>query len=91
MYSVVYGSGGTAREQAQLMATHGVLVSPHGAGLVNIMYMPPNSAIIELFPYHIDHNLYATLATLMGLASYPIHSKDGSIVWANDTVRTMLS
>ena len=78
--------GGTFKEQFDLMATHGIFVSPHGAGLMNTMYMPPQSAVIEMFPYHLDHNLYSTMATLMGIASYPIHSINGSIVWANDPV-----
>ena len=83
------GSIGSFKQQFQFMATHGIFVSPHGAGLMNTMYMPPQSAVIELFPYHLDHNLYATMATMMGIASYPIHSINASIVWANDEVCTV--
>ncbi len=81
------GIGGTFREQLQLFATHGVFVSPHGAGLVNTMFMPPASGIVEIFPYHLDHNLYSTMAYLTGSANYPIHCVNGSIAWANDPVR----
>ena len=83
----MYGNGGTFKEQMELVSTHGIFVAPHGAGLMNILYMPIQSAIVEMFPYHLDHTLYSTLATLMGTANYPIHGVDGTIIWQNDTVR----
>ena len=86
-FSIVRGSGGTFKQQLELMASHGIFVSPHGANLMNTMYMPPASAIIEMFPYHLDHNLYYMLALMTGSASYPIHAINASIVWANDPVR----
>jgi hypothetical protein len=88
-YTIMRGSG-SFKEQFDLMSTHGVFVSPHGAGLTNTILMPPQSAVIELFPYHIDHNLYATMATLMGIASYPVHSINGSIPWASNQVSLLL-
>ena len=39
-------------------STHGVVVTPHGASLMNLMLMPPLSAVVELFPYHLHHALY---------------------------------
>ncbi len=34
------------------------MITPHGAALLNMMLMPPMSAVIELFPYHMHHALY---------------------------------
>ena len=75
------------KEQFDLFSSHGVVVSPHGAGLVNALYMAPMSAVVELFPYHMDHNLYPTLCWNSGVGNYPIHSINGSIVWRRDLVR----
>ena len=58
--------------------------------MMNILFMPIQSAVVELFPYHLDHTLYSTLATLMGVANYPLHGVDGTIIWQNDTVRRMV-
>jgi hypothetical protein len=85
--SFMRGTGGTFRQQMEMVSSHGIFVAPHGAGLMNILYMPTQSAVIEMFPYHLDHTLYSTMAALMGIANYPIHAIDGHIIWANDTVR----
>lgn len=45
------------KEQLEIFSSHGVMVSPHGAGLMNAMFMVPYSSVIEIFPYHLDHNL----------------------------------
>ena len=55
-------------------------------GLLASRFMPVQSAVVEMFPYHLDHTLYSTLATLAGVANYPVHGVDGTIVWQNDTV-----
>lgn len=44
-------------DQVRLMASTGVLVCTHGAGLMNTIFMPPGSAVIELFPRHFKHML----------------------------------
>jgi hypothetical protein len=75
------------QEQVEMFSSHGVLVSPHGAGLVNLLFMPPLSAMIELYPYHIDHTVYATLAGNLGIGSYPVHGTNGTTAWAFAKVR----
>ena len=87
----MYGTGGTFRQQMEMVSSHGIFVAPHGAGLMNILYMPPQSAVVEFFPYHLDHTLYSTLAFLMGVGNYPVHGVDGTIIWQNDTVRVRWS
>ena len=76
------------RRQFDLVSSHGVIVAPHGASLMNILYMRPLSAVVELFPYHLDHNLYAAMSILRltGVASYPVHAIDGHIAWSTDFV-----
>ena len=39
-------------EMQKIMASSSVIVSPHGAGLANIIFAPPGSRIIELFGLH---------------------------------------
>jgi capsular polysaccharide biosynthesis protein len=77
----------TFREQVEMFSSHGVLVTPHGAGLINMLFMPPLSAMIELFPYQLDHTVYATLAGNLGIGSYPVHSTNGTALWREAKVR----
>ena len=53
---------------------HGQMVAPHGAGLTNILFGQPGGALIELYPYHMHHLLYTTIAANAGLATFPVHS-----------------
>ena len=75
------------REQLKLFSTHGILVSPHGAGLTNAMFLAPFSSVIEIVPYHLDHNIYSTIAVTAGLGYYPVHTYNGSDVWSRYKVR----
>ena len=75
------------KEQLELFAGHGIFVSPHGAGLMNAMFLAPFSSVIEIFPYHFDHNIYSTVSATAGLGYYPVHTYNGSHMWANYKVR----
>jgi capsular polysaccharide biosynthesis protein len=55
------------KEQLELWSSHGVVVSAHGAGLMNLLLMPQMSAVVEVFPVHFHHNLYRYLAALTGV------------------------
>ena len=35
-----------------------------------------------MFPYHMDHTLYPTMASHVGVANYPVHAINGSNIWA---------
>ena len=37
-------------DEVKLFSECAILISPHGAGLTNELYMPPGSSVIELFP-----------------------------------------
>jgi len=54
-------------EQIRIMERSNILISPHGAGLVHVMFMPKNSALIEVFyKYGYPPNLaYTNLAKAM--------------------------
>ena len=50
------------------------------------MFLPPGSAVIELFPYHMHHTLYTGIAFNTGVVSFPIHASNGTIIWRRDPV-----
>ena len=75
------------KEQVAMMSTHGVIVSAHGAGLMNLMFAAPFSAVVEVYPFKTHHHLYTGLAAFMGLAHYPIHPSNGTEVWSQEQVR----
>ena len=50
-------------EQVEAMSDVKLFVTPHGAGVTNIVFMPPGSALIEIFPlYYRPHNYFDELA-----------------------------
>ena len=76
-------------DQFALFSTHGIIVAPHGAGLTNTMFLPPGSAVIEMFPYHMHHTLYTGIAFNTGVVSFPIHASNGTIIWRRDPVGSL--
>ncbi len=76
----------TFAEQFALFKDHGIMVSPHSAGLTNTMFMPQGSAVIEMFPYHMHHALYPGIAYQSGIKNIPIHAVNASIVFRRDPV-----
>lgn len=62
------------KEQVTLMAGTGILISAHGAGLTNIMYLPAHAVVIEAFPYLMNWPLYRRLAEVMNLYYYRLPS-----------------
>jgi capsular polysaccharide biosynthesis protein len=49
-------------QQAAAMANCEFLISPHGAGLTNMMFMPPGGVVVELFHYRAGSEAYPRLA-----------------------------
>lgn len=45
------------KDQLALFAAHGVVVAPHGSGLMNELFFVPGSGVVEIYPYHLHHNL----------------------------------
>lgn len=46
------------KEQVASIESAGIAIGVHGANLVNTMFMPPLSALIELFPFQFHHGMY---------------------------------
>jgi hypothetical protein len=54
------------REQAGLFASSAAIVGPHGAGLTNILFAPPGTRVMEMFPSTKVKNTYFLQAKSLG-------------------------
>lgn len=65
---VKYFEGTTFMEQITFMSNIDILISPHGAQLTSLNFMPPCGGVFELFPpgYYLPH-FFGPLATTSGL------------------------
>uniref|UniRef100_A0A0G4HNN0 Glycosyltransferase 61 catalytic domain-containing protein n=1 Tax=Chromera velia CCMP2878 TaxID=1169474 RepID=A0A0G4HNN0_9ALVE len=62
------------REQAELMAETDVLVTVHGAGLTNGMFLSQNAAVIEVFPFaFLQTNIYREMLQRAGIYHRALH------------------
>eukprot|EP00525_Craspedostauros_australis_P007080 CAMPEP_0198114228 /NCGR_PEP_ID=MMETSP1442-20131203/5675_1 /TAXON_ID= /ORGANISM="Craspedostauros australis, Strain CCMP3328" /LENGTH=489 /DNA_ID=CAMNT_0043771501 /DNA_START=95 /DNA_END=1564 /DNA_ORIENTATION=- len=75
---VVFLDNMTLQEQIEVFSNIDILLSPHGAQLTSILFMPRCSSVIEVFPFAYDWNEYfGTLAALSGVNhSYVYLGKD---------------
>jgi len=65
---VVFFEGMTFEEQVNTFANSDILLSPHGAQLTSIPFMPRCSSVIEVLPRGYDWNkFFGTLAALSGV------------------------
>lgn len=57
------------QDQIDLFRSAKIIIGPHGAGLVNLMFCPPGTKVLELFPDPILYGgtCYWSLATAKGL------------------------
>jgi hypothetical protein len=52
-------------DQVQLFRHLQILIAPHGAGLANVLFLPPCASILELNPKGVDHpNFFGSLAAV---------------------------
>lgn len=59
------------KEQVALFSETSILLSNHGAGLTNMLFMPAGSNVIELRKKNDDHNnCYFSLASALNLKYY---------------------
>ncbi|MED3883938.1 glycosyltransferase family 61 protein [Priestia aryabhattai] len=61
-FEVLEMDGKSLDEQIKLFENAECIIAPHGAALTNILFMTPNSKVVELFPYGYSHNCFYTLA-----------------------------
>lgn len=70
-FEIVYCENLSFREQRNLFSQTKVLVSNHGAGLTNMIFMPKDSSILELRYKDDNHNnCYFSLASALGINYY---------------------
>ena len=55
-----------------MFASAGVLVTMHGAGLMNQIFMQPGSVVIEVFPVHLKQVLYERVAHYAGVYHFKV-------------------
>ena len=72
-----------------MFSEYGVILAPHGAGLMNLMFSRPFSAVVEVFPYQTHHNLYPGIAHMVGVEHYPVHTYNGTSVLSSEKVRCL--
>lgn len=65
-YEVVALETLSLRQSAELLSQAEAVLAPHGAGLANIVFAPPNCRVVEFFSLHISPE-YWLLAARMGL------------------------
>ena len=76
----------TLRDQLRLFADHGVMVTPTGAGLANVMLLPQSSSVVEVFPALTDSNLGRILAVTSGVGHYPVHTYNATYLYDKTSV-----
>jgi hypothetical protein len=61
-------------EQVALFNRHKVFIAAHGAGIMNSLFLPPRSAVIEVTPRGMFCPLFHRLHVAAGHFTFPIHS-----------------
>ena len=64
--------GMTIRKQAELFHQASVIISPHGAGLTNIVFSKPGTQVIEIFHPETIFGHYYTMAGSLWMPYHPI-------------------
>ncbi len=67
--------GLTIKKQAELFHQASIIISPHGAGLTNIVFCRPGTKIIEIFHSQTIFGHYYLMAGSLGMDYYPVLGK----------------
>ena len=62
-FEPVQMNGKTIAEQAEIFSGAEAIVAPHGAALTNLLFVQPQTVVIELLPYGYINNCYFVLAS----------------------------
>ena len=71
-FEIVYFEGMPFNEQVKLMQETELLLSTHGANLVNLLFLPPIAIVIEMVNIDFTNDVYYTLASDLKLPYYAI-------------------
>lgn len=80
-FTVVSFEGRSFVEQIGLMSAARIVVAPHGAGLTNLVFCPPQTTVIELFPDSYHEYSYETLCYVL---EFKYHALIGTSTGAPD-------
>jgi capsular polysaccharide biosynthesis protein len=72
-YEVHYFEAYSFQLQMELMSQSISLISSHGAGLINMLFMPEKSSVVELISNQNNNNCYYALATDLQFNYYYLH------------------
>ena len=61
-------------DQVRQASITSVLIAAHGAALVNTIFLPPGSSIIEICPARFSHPIYARLAASSGVHHFRVRT-----------------
>ena len=79
-FSVVYFEDMSFVEQLRAVRSDDIIVSPHGAGLSNLIVAKPNTKVIEIMTQGWANSCYGHLASSLGLDYTCIDAGDGSLI-----------
>jgi EGF domain-specific O-GlcNAc transferase len=68
-------AGMSFAEQLKIVRKTDVLVGVHGAGMTHVLFLPPGSAAVEIFPPELVYPVYRNLAKLMGMHYFSAHAR----------------
>lgn len=68
---------GNHAEQVRRFANADAIIAVHGAGLTNLIFARPGTAVMELFPRNCIKSTYLWLSNRLGLRHYPLLGSDG--------------
>jgi capsular polysaccharide biosynthesis protein len=71
-FEIVYFEGMPFNEQVKLMQETEILLSTHGANLVNLVFLPSTAIVIEMVNIDFTNDVYYTLAADLNLPYYAI-------------------
>ena len=71
-FEIIYFEKMSFSEQVTLMQQTSVLLSLHGANLVNILFLPPSAIVIEMMNEDFLNDLYFILASSLTLSYYSV-------------------
>jgi capsular polysaccharide biosynthesis protein len=70
-FEIIFAEELTFAEQSNMAASSRIIISNHGAGLSNILFMKPGNVVMEIRHINDTHNnCYFTLASAMKLKYY---------------------
>jgi capsular polysaccharide biosynthesis protein len=68
---------GNHPEQVRRFANADAIIAVHGAGLTNLIFAQPGTAVMELFPRDCVKSTYLWLSNRLDLRHYPLLGSDG--------------